>query len=147
MKAGAGVAALDVISLQPCLLLNFVLCLQLVVTFGSLFFCDRSILEMTFVSDCCVLIHWVFVVWLLPIRQWAIPSIAGEQPQVLHLHRAQAPQVRPVFQLHPAHRKPHLEMSPGTRKCWKKSQLWKKSMAINTLHGRTKMASSTLQRS
>ena len=84
---------------------------------------------------------------LLPIRQWAIPSIAGQQHQVQQLHRAQAPQVRPVFQLHPAHRKPHLEMSPGTRKCWTKSQPWKKSMEISTLHGRTRMASSTLQKS
>ena len=32
-----------------------------------LVFGDRGILEMTLVSDCCVLIHWVFVVWLLLI--------------------------------------------------------------------------------
>ena len=46
MKAGAGVAALDVISLQLCLLLNFVLCFQLVVTFGSLF--SSLVLRYTF---------------------------------------------------------------------------------------------------
>ena len=85
-----------------------------------------------------------------PVPKLNLPLMQASPPllhQVQHLHRPQALQVRLVLKLQKVHQKLHLEMSPGSTKCWTKSQPWKKNMQISFLHGKMKGASYTLQKS